>query len=84
MKSTGTNHYGLLHVFSAGDGGGGLDASTLVLYPMKCPNRQAERRPELLDVLRAKGYSREVDLSWGEQQGMFFEGTGERGSEFRV
>ena len=46
---------------------------------MKCPNRRAERRPELLDVLRAKGYSRELDLSWGEQQGMFFEGTGERG-----
>lgn len=34
----------------AGDGAGGCQASTLVLYPMKCPNRAAERRPDLLSV----------------------------------
>lgn len=29
---------------------GGVGARTLVLYPMKCPNRAAERRPEIIQV----------------------------------
>lgn len=38
--------------------------------------RQAERRQDMIDVLRTKGYSRVVDLSAEEQSGRFFEGTG--------
>jgi hypothetical protein len=35
----------------AGDeAAGGVGARTLVLYPMKCPNRAAERRPEIIQV----------------------------------
>ena len=36
-------------------------------------NRQAERREDILQVLRTKGYTRLVDLSGEEQQGRYFE-----------
>ena len=34
---------------------GGVRAKTLVLYPMKCPNRAAERRPEIVQVWQQHG-----------------------------
>lgn len=60
-----------------GEAAGGTAQSTLVLYPMKCPNRAAERRPELVDFLNARGYARVVDLSAAERTDhKYFEGTG--------
>lgn len=48
--------------------------ATLVLYPMKAPNRRPERQPEsLLSILRP---SRVIDLSPYEAKGKFLEGTG--------
>jgi hypothetical protein len=61
---------------AAGEGAGGVGASTLVYYPMKCPNRQAERRPDIKGVLAHLGYDRVVDLSGEEAGGRYFEGTG--------
>lgn len=56
---------------------GGVGARTLVLYPMKCPNRAAERRPEIIQVLRGMGYSRVVDMTGHERYDRkYFEGTG--------
>lgn len=50
---------------------------TVVLYPMLAPNRQAEKRPALLEVIRQKFHlQRLVDLSPYEQEGIFLEGTG--------
>ncbi len=51
---------------------------TAVLYPMLAANRRLERRAELLDALRTRGYriDRVVDLSWLEQHDRFLEGTG--------
>lgn len=52
---------------------------TLVLYPMLAPNRRAERQPELLqERLRSLGMPVDtvVDLSDGEQENRFLEGTG--------
>lgn len=51
----------------------------LVLYPMKCPNRAAERRPELVAWLRSlPGAERELDLTPAEQAApsTALEGTG--------
>lgn len=48
-----------------GEAAGGTLSKTLVLYPMKCPNRAAERRPSMIAVLKAKGYTNIVDLSVG-------------------
>ncbi|GFH18031.1 uncharacterized protein HaLaN_14766, partial [Haematococcus lacustris] len=50
-------------------------ADTLVLYPMKCPNRAAERRTEMVDYLRAR-YPRVLDMSGQESHHRYFEGTG--------
>ncbi|RSK43301.1 citrulline utilization hydrolase CtlX [Hymenobacter perfusus] len=48
-----------------------------LLYPMCAPNRRAERRPDILEVLGQQFSLREVvDLSSHEQQGRFLEGTG--------
>ena len=47
----------------------------LVLYPMFAPNRRRERG-KLLKMLRADDYSRIVDLTSWEEQGLFLEGTG--------
>ena len=64
----------------AGEGGSGNAGSTLVLYPMKCPNRAAERRPEIIEAIQKTGqYSRVVDLSGLESSAhgaRHFEGTG--------
>lgn len=59
----------------AGEGLGGVTDSTLVLYPMKCPNRAAERRPEMIEMLRGR-CGRVLDLSVEEQNKKYFEGTG--------
>jgi hypothetical protein len=52
---------------------------TAVLYPLLAPNRRRERRPELIDALRAEhGYrvARIVDLTRLEQKEQYLEGTG--------
>ena len=51
---------------------------SVVLYPMLAPSRRRERRPELIDALRAAGFrtARTVDLSGWEAQGESLEGTG--------
>jgi hypothetical protein len=48
---------------------------TLVLYPMKAENRRRERRPEILQFLKAR-YGHILDLSSFETQVRFLEGTG--------
>ncbi len=50
---------------------------TLVLYPMFAPNRRLERKPAVLDVIRANfNVKRTVDLTCYEKRGLFLEGTG--------
>ena len=61
---------------SASEAQGGVGKSTLVYYPMKCPNRQAERREDIRAILERSGYERIIDLSVHEQHGKYFEGTG--------
>ncbi|KAL4433427.1 hypothetical protein ABPG77_010280 [Micractinium sp. CCAP 211/92] len=60
----------------AGEAGGGVQQDTLVLYPMKCPNRQAERRDDIKEVLQHWGYARTVDMSVAEKEDKYLEGTG--------
>ena len=51
-----------------GEALGGVTENTLVLYPMKHPSRQRERRPELINYLHHLGrYARTLDLSVTEQ-----------------
>eukprot|EP00878_Enallax_costatus_P019111 GHUV01020151.1.p1 GENE.GHUV01020151.1~~GHUV01020151.1.p1 ORF type:complete len:315 (+),score=100.35 GHUV01020151.1:472-1416(+) len=62
---------------ASGEASGGVNQKTLVLYPMKCPNRAAERRPEIVQVLRQQGYGRVVDMTSHEKHDKaYFEGTG--------
>ena len=68
------NNWFSTHLGSEAEGATGED--TLVLYPMKCPNRAAERRPDLVSVLRGRGYPRVVDFSDKEARNVHFEGTG--------
>lgn len=52
---------------------------TAVLYPMLAPNRRLERRLDILEALDDRhGFrvDRVIDLTHGEQQGRFLEGTG--------
>eukprot|EP00242_Pyramimonas_sp_CCMP2087_P001000 CAMPEP_0198232004 /NCGR_PEP_ID=MMETSP1445-20131203/115499_1 /TAXON_ID=36898 /ORGANISM="Pyramimonas sp., Strain CCMP2087" /LENGTH=494 /DNA_ID=CAMNT_0043912651 /DNA_START=119 /DNA_END=1603 /DNA_ORIENTATION=+ len=51
---------------------------TLVLYPMKTPNRQLERRPDIINFLKSKSYANFVDLSVTEMDAApkYLEGTG--------
>ena len=51
---------------------------TAVLYPLMAANRRRERRPALLDGLRARGYriGRVVDLTPFEARRQYLEGTG--------
>jgi len=51
---------------------------TAILYPMLAANRRRERRPEILNQLRKKGFEirREADLTHLENEGVFLEGTG--------
>jgi len=58
------------------EAGGGVGKSTLVYYPMKCPNRQAERRGDIQSVLSRMGYDRVIDMTGDEADGKYFEGTG--------
>ncbi|EFN55864.1 hypothetical protein CHLNCDRAFT_145449 [Chlorella variabilis] len=60
----------------AGEAAGGVKHDTLVFYPMKCPNRQAERREDIKEVLQHWGYGRTLDMSPFEAEGHYFEGTG--------
>lgn len=48
------------------------------LYPMFAPNRRDERRNEILDDVKAKGYKIEeiIDISAPEKDNKFLEGTG--------
>ena len=58
---------------AAGEAGGGVKENTLVYYPLKCPNRQAERREDAMRLLEArlgvggKGGQKIVDLSPAER-----------------
>lgn len=49
----------------------------LVLYPMFAENRRAERKPEVLKLLRKKmNHTKLIDLTDWEEKGEFLEGTG--------
>jgi len=54
------------------------ESGMVVLYPMCAENRRAERREDVLDILRSKGFriSEILDYSGSEQDGLFLEGTG--------
>ncbi|GAX75298.1 hypothetical protein CEUSTIGMA_g2743.t1 [Chlamydomonas eustigma] len=60
----------------AGEAAGGVKESTLVLYPMKHPNRSAERRRDIIEVLKQRGYAKVFDMSKEESNQKYFEGTG--------
>ena len=48
-----------------------------ILYPMATPNRQAEKRPEVIEMIKESfDISELVDLSEYEKEGKFLEGTG--------
>ena len=50
----------------------------IVLYPMSAKSRRMERRPEILDFLKNRGFliNNVIDYSFAEQQSQFLEGTG--------
>ena len=55
---------------AAGEAGGAVKENTLVYYPLKCPNRQAERREDAMELLEARFGNRGgkiVDLSPAER-----------------
>ena len=55
---------------AAGEAGGNVEENTLVYYPLKCPNRQAERREDAMRLLEARLGDRGgkiVDLSPAER-----------------
>ena len=51
---------------------------SVALYPMLAENRRAERRPDILDLLKSEGYEveRVTDFTAFEASGKFLEGTG--------
>lgn len=50
---------------------------SVVLYPMFAKNRRAERKPAVLEQIKAKfGVKRIIDLSGNEKKEIFLEGTG--------
>lgn len=50
---------------------------TIVLYPMEAENRRIERREDILDFLRNKGYDTAlIDLTRSEVDAKYLEGTG--------
>ena len=58
-------------------GGGEVDKSTLVTYPMKSESRRRERREDILSYLRGLGrYEKELVMEESEGKGIFLEGTG--------
>ncbi|KAI8464479.1 MAG: Amidinotransferase-domain-containing protein [Monoraphidium minutum] len=73
------NNWFSTHAAAEGGGGAAGAERTLVLYPMKCPNRAAERRPDVIGALGAlQGYGRVIDMTGAERAETphFFEGTG--------
>ena len=52
-----------------------LGDGSLIYYPMMAPNRQIERRPEIMKMLEAK-YRVALDLSAYEKEGRYLESTG--------
>ncbi|KIY97987.1 hypothetical protein MNEG_9977 [Monoraphidium neglectum] len=73
------NNWFSTHAAREGGGAGASAERTMVLYPMKCPNRAAERRPDIIAALdKLQGYGRLVDLTGAEreEQQRSFEGTG--------
>ena len=50
----------------------------IVLYPMSAKSRRMERRPEILDFLKNRGFiiNNVIDYSFAEQRSQFLEGTG--------
>lgn len=50
----------------------------VVLYPMFAPNRRVERRTDILEILKSKGFNitQTEDLSHYENDDQFLEGTG--------
>ena len=46
------NNWFSTHAATESDGSTGK--RTMVLYPMKCPNRAAERRPELVELIKVR------------------------------
>lgn len=52
-----------------------LGDGLLIYYPMMAPNRQIERRPEIMKMLEAK-YRVALDLSAYEKEGRYLESTG--------
>ena len=51
------------------------EESTLILYPLKAPNRRLERRGDLINQLKTR-YNSCIDLSSNENKNLFLEGTG--------
>lgn len=50
---------------------------TVVLYPMNAANRQAERRPDILEKLKEQfSINKILDFSYYEKENKFLEGTG--------
>ena len=50
---------------------------TVILYPMATPNRQVEKRPEIIEQIRNNFHIKEIiDLSKYEKEGLALEGTG--------
>lgn len=76
------NNWFSTHAAGEGGGPGAPRGRSLVLYPMKCPNRAAERRPDIIGALHQMagpgGYSQVVDLTGAERAEAphYFEGTG--------
>lgn len=51
---------------------------SVILYPMYAPNRRKERRQDILETLKDKGFQIDnvIDLSSAEKDGRILEGTG--------
>ena len=49
---------------------------TVVLYPLMAENRRRERRPELIENLFRRLYSRMINMAHHEERGRFLESTG--------
>ena len=51
---------------------------TFVMYPMEVPNRRGERRHDIVDLLKVRGFdvTRVIDLSIHEESDRYLEGTG--------
>ena len=79
------NNWISTHAAREGGGPNAPSERTLVLYPMKCPNRAAERRADVIGAVQAAHgpYARVLDMSAAEKAGggpdgapQYFEGTG--------